>query len=80
MKLTNVDLVHKFLLAMSQCKGEVWLESQQGDKFNLKSPLSQYVAIGKLISEHGNELELFCSNHDDEKNFFEFFEKNPEVL
>lgn len=80
MKLKNITLVHKFLGVVAKCNGDVWLESQQGDRFNLKSPLSQYVAIGKLVSEHGNELELFCSSYDDEKNFFEFFEMNPEVL
>lgn len=80
MKLTNIRTVHKFLLTVDRCKGDVWLESNKGDKFNLKSPLSQYVAIASLISERGNELELFCANHDDENRFFEFFEKNPEVL
>ncbi len=80
MKLTNIKQVHSFLKAVDQCKGDVWLESQQGDRFNLKSPLSQYVAIANLLSDHGSELELFCAIHDDEKLFFEFFERNPEVL
>lgn len=80
MKLTNVSLVHRFLNTVNECKGDVWLESKEGDKFNLKSPLSQYVAIGKLISERGDELELFCSDSSDESKFFEFFNKNPKVL
>ena len=80
MRLTNVSLVHKFLATVDKCKGSVWLESPQGDKFNLKSPLSQYVAVAKLISEHGDELELFCGDHEDEYKFFEFFGESPEAL
>lgn len=80
MKLTNVKLVHKFLTAVTKCEGDVWLESQQGDKFNLKSPLSQYVAVGALLQDRGDELELFCANRDDQKHFYEFFKENPEVL
>lgn len=80
MKLTNITLVHRFLAAVGSCQGDVWLESTAGDKFNLKSPFSQYIAIGELLSSHGDELELFCSNSNDEKNFYKFFDKNPEAL
>lgn len=80
MKITNIKQVHEFLATVDKCGGSVWLESKQGDKFNLKSPLSQYVAIGALISNHGDELELFCADRGDEENFFKFFGENPEVL
>ena len=79
MHLNSKIEVQAFEKAVRNCIGDVWLESQEG-KFNLKSFMSRYVAIGKLISEHGNELELFCENKADESNFFAFFEENPEVL
>lgn len=79
MKLTNITHIHALLDAVSKCDGDVWLESPQGDKFNLKSAFSQYVAIGALVSNHADELELFCSHREDEKHFFDFFTKNPEV-
>lgn len=80
MVMTNINQVHNFLSVVDKCKSDVWLESQQGDKYNLKSALSQYIAMGALLSNHGNELELFCADRDDEKLFFEFFKNNPEVL
>lgn len=80
MKLSNIYQVESFLAAVNESKGDVWLESQEGDRLNLKSPLSQYVAVAALVSNRGDELELFCSNHDDEKNFFHFFAEEPEVL
>lgn len=79
MKLVNINQVHDFLKTVEKCKGDVWLESQQGDKFNLKSPMSSYVAMGALLSERGSELELFCSQ-EDAVNFYKFFDENPEVL
>ena len=80
MKITKIDQVEKFLEAVNKCKEPVWLMSQDGDKYNLKSYLSQYIAIGALLSEHGDELELWCDSKDDENNFREFFAECPEVI
>lgn len=80
MKLTNIKEVNNFLKTVNDCKGDVWLESSYGDKINLKSKLSQYVAISALISCENEHLELYCSLAEDEARFFEFFNKNPEVL
>lgn len=66
MKLKNAAQVGEFLAAVNKCKGEVYLTSQYGDKFNLKSQLSQYIAIAALVNAAGEDLELFCENKDDE--------------
>lgn len=80
MVLKNKIEITDFLTAVKNSKGDVWLESKQGDKYNLKSTLSRYVAIGALLADHGNELELFCSNAVDEGLFYNFFEKYPDTL
>lgn len=80
MKLRNTEDVEGFLDAVSQCKGDVWLESPYGDKYNLKSKLSQYIAMGALLSLNGDNLELFCSNSADENKFYKFFHTHPGVL
>ena len=46
----------------------------------MKSLLTQYVAIGALLGEKGDELELFCSSKEDEVKFLKFFNENPEVM
>lgn len=79
MKIRNIKQINEFLNAVKKCQGNVWLESPEGDKFNMMSQFSQYVALGALLSQHGNNLELFCANAEDEQNFFEFFGNNPEV-
>lgn len=80
MRLHNTQEVQDFKAAIEKCVGEVWLESQWGDRYNLKSILSQYVALGALLTEHGDELELFCQVEADERHFYKFFKQYPNVL
>ena len=49
MKLTNIGEVNDLIATVERCKGEVWLESVDGDKLSLTSSFSRYVAIGSLI-------------------------------
>jgi hypothetical protein len=80
MKLTKISQVEDFLAIVNTCKGDVTLASQYGDKYNMKSLLTQYVAIGALLGERGDELELFCSSKEDEAKFLKFFNENPEIM
>lgn len=80
MKIKNITQVHDFLSAVDKCTGPIWLQSDEGDRYNLKSELSQYIAIGALLKEKGDWLELFCDNKDDEAFIFEFLNNHPEVV
>ena len=66
MKLSNVTDVQKFIAAVNSCENDVYLKSLEGDVFNLKSSLSQYIAIGRLLEESGDSLELFAQTREDE--------------
>ncbi len=77
MKMTNISEVKDFLSIIPECKGDVWVESVDGDRFNLKSSLSCYIAIGRIIEERGADLELFCSDHGDEQMFYDYFARHP---
>ena len=80
MRLHNIKEVQDFLAIVNSCEGNVWLESKDGDKFNLKSELSQYVALGALLETRGDELELFCSSYNDESKFLAFFFEHPATV
>ena len=80
MKITNVNQIEEFLSAVNQSNGDVFLTSIYGDKYNLKSALSRYIAIAALLGDRGEELELWCASKEDENNFRKFFIDNPEVL
>lgn len=79
MKITNIAQVEDFIKAVDKCDGEVWLESPYGDKLNLKSRFSQYIALGQLLGEHGEYLDLYCSEPNDKAYFFKYFADYPEV-
>ena len=60
MKITG-ELADKLLeIVNTKCKGDVHLISQYGDNYNLKSRLTQYLAIAAMAKEYGDALELFC--------------------
>lgn len=93
MKLNNIKEVEDFNKAIEQAKGSVWLEIKQiGNKINdpilsvdMKSGLSRYVALGKLIEHSANDdfnyyFELYCQYPEDEQLFFKFFEDYPDAL
>lgn len=80
MKLKNEIEINDFLSAVDRAKHPVFLVSVEGDRYNLKSTLSRYIAIAELIKDCGTELELFCDDKSDEKYFFSFFLNHPEVF
>lgn len=80
MKINNITLVNEFLEIVRECKGNVYLTSNEGDKFNLKSAMSQYVAMGALLGQKGDELELWCEEKEDEAKFMKFLEEHPETI
>lgn len=80
MKIKNIKNVETFLSVVNECKGEVTLTSVYGDKYNLKSALTQYVAVAALVGDHGEELELWCTDKDDEKKFLKMFNEHQEMI
>lgn len=80
MKIKNIKDVETFLNIVDHCNGEITLTSIYGDKFNMKSKLTQYVAISALLGEHGDELELWCSEKTDEEKFLKMFSDHPEMV
>lgn len=80
MRISNKIQLHEFLKTVDMARGDVYLKSAFGDCYCLKSELSKYVAIGSLLSDKAEELELFCDHREDEALFLNFFHDNPEVL
>ena len=70
----DIDII-KFLQAIKQATNIIWLISDQGDKYNLKSTLSRYVAIDALLHDSELNLQLKCESINDEKLFINFFKQ-----
>lgn len=80
MKITGMLADMILEIVNTKCSGDVHLISRYGDDFNLKSRLTQYIAIAAMTKEHGEELELFCDNKEDEIHFLKFFGDHPDIL
>ena len=66
MKVQNIKDINKFFEVINSCKGRVELVTNEGDRLNLKSKLSQYVALANLFSDGKiKELELVAYDVDD---------------
>lgn len=78
--LRNIDF-KKFMEAIDQCKGDVFLVTAEGDKLNLKSKLCQMIGLTSLI-EGGriSEAKIVCENADDDSFLFRFNLYGDKVL
>lgn len=69
-EMNNIE-VHEFVRALDNCKGQVTLFTDEGDRFNLRSKLSQLTGIISLI-EGGKVInaKISCSDPEDEAMLF----------
>lgn len=79
MRLRNLGEVNDFLTTVNRCVGEVWLQDDEGSRINLKSKLSQYVAIAALLGDQGDSLELFCEFPEDDAKFYVLLSDHPQI-
>lgn len=69
-----------FMDAIKECKGNVYLKSNEGDVINLKSQLSGLIGLAEILNGHGYMFDLVCDNREDELVLTKMFQKNPEMV
>lgn len=76
MKIQNIKNIDGFFEVIDKCKGRVELVTGEGDRLNLKSKLSQYVALANVFS-NGEipELEIVAYEPDDAALLLNFMMK-----
>lgn len=75
MKIMNLTNVEGFLKTVSGCKGSVELVTKEGDRLNLKSELTKYVALTSFFTEARiPEMELVLSEPDDALKLVSFIQ------
>ena len=72
MELHDVDL-KEFMEVLDSCEGDVYMVTEEGDRLNLKSKLTQLIGFTKLI-EGGTlaKAHIECTNKADEQKLFRF--------
>lgn len=73
MKVQNINDVNKFFDVVDKCKGRIELVTNEGDRLNLKSKLSQYVSLANIFSDGTiEELEIIAYEPEDAHRLLEF--------
>lgn len=71
-KLHNIDFAD-FIKEIDKCKGDVYLETSEGDVLNLKSKLCQIIGLSTILKNtEVTEATLRCTNPEDETMLFRF--------
>ena len=71
-KLHDLDF-QEFIDALDSCKGDVYLETDEGDILNLKSKLCQIMGIANILKNATvSEAAIRCANPEDETLLFRF--------
>ena len=66
----NID-IQDFMATLDQCKGDVFIETDEGDCLNLKSKLCQIMGIANILKGvMVSNVRIRCTNPDDETLLF----------
>lgn len=77
--LRDIRDVENFRKAVKKCNGDVVIRhNERNEEFNMKSLFSEYIGLSQLMSEHGDEYEVFCMNSGDEGYMMQFFHELKE--
>ena len=72
LQLHDIDF-KDFIEAVDACKGDVFLETEEGDVLNLKSKLCQMMGLSNILKGASvSEATVRCANPDDETLLFRF--------
>lgn len=72
MTLHNLDLAD-FIKTLDSCKGDVFMETADGDVLNLKSKLCQIIGLTNILKgAEISEAKIRCTNPEDESLLFRF--------
>ena len=76
MKITNIPDINDFFKVVDKCEGRVELTSSEGDRINLKSKLTQFVAMAQLMNTtYVKELEIVSSEPEDANRLLDYMMK-----
>lgn len=66
----NID-IQDFMATLDKCKGDVFIETDEGDCLNLKSKLCQIMGIANILKGvMVSDVRIRCTNPDDETLLF----------
>ena len=77
MRITNISDSEAFFKMIDSCIGKVELVSEEGDRLNLKSKLSQYVSLARVFSDGViDQLDIIAYEPEDIERIKEYVTNN----
>ena len=77
MTVNNITNLEKFFEAVNKCEGKVELITEQGDRYNLKATLSQYVSLVRFFSNNtASSVQIVTANHTDSQKIMGYMINN----
>ncbi len=71
-KLHDLDFA-QLINVLDTCKGDVYLETDEGDVLNLKSKLCQMMGLANVLNgAKVSEATIRCTDPEDESKLFRF--------
>ena len=75
----NSNNIDKFMKVVNSCQGPVYLTDWRVDKndepnfkLNLKSEISMFIGVSKLLGEYGDWFEIYAPKREDEAKIMQF--------
>ncbi len=76
MKLYNIKDIEGFFALLDSCHGKVELVTDEGDRINLKSKISQYFSLAQAFSDGVlDEIEIVAHEPDDAVKILDYMMK-----
>lgn len=70
LNIHNID-IQDFIKTLDKCKGDVFLETDEGDCLNLKSKLCQMMGLANILNGvMVSDARIRCADPDDETLLF----------
>ena len=67
MKFEYINDVKGFFDTIDKCRKNVYVVTTEGDRLNLKSKITQYIAFSDLFADQTiKDMELVFDDHEDE--------------
>ncbi len=72
MVMHDIDIAD-FIQTLDKCRGDVFLETEEGDVLNLKSKLCQMIGVANILKDAIiKEVTIRCADPADESLLFRF--------
>ena len=73
MTVTNITNVERFFETINKCEGKVELVTEQGDRFDLKGTLSQYVSLVRIfLNSTVPSVQIVTTNYADTQRLMQY--------